>query len=189
MTTQNSGNNKIDIFLHRSIEYDVRYDPNSGRMQARVTVTLANAAPEAGLPYYVIGNRDPSRIPIGSNLMYLSVYSPWEVVGATLDDEPIPVEEADELGRRVYGTSVLVPAGGTRRVTFELDGAGDPAYDYTLTFAPQPMVNPDQLTVEVRGVEGWEVCAAEGLALEGTAATVDVQPEEDFTVSAQFCHG
>ena len=70
VTTQNSGNNKIDIFLHRRIRYDVRYDPDTGRVEADVTVTLRNDAPASGLPDYVIGNRDTSRIPPGANQMY-----------------------------------------------------------------------------------------------------------------------
>ena len=69
VTTQNSGNNKIDIFLHRDIAYDVVYDPDTGLVQGEVTVTLRNDAPASGLPLYVIGNRDPSRIAIGANLM------------------------------------------------------------------------------------------------------------------------
>ena len=187
VTTQNSGNNKIDIFLHRSIRYDVRYDPDTGRVRGQVTVTLRNDAPASGLPNYVIGNRDPSTIPIGANLMYLSVYTPWDVVGATLGDRPIRVGHAEELGRRAYGAFVQVPPGGTRRITFELDGAGEPAYDYRLTFAPQPLVYPDDLTIEVNGAEGWEVCATDGLELEGTTATLDGPAEEDVTVSAEFC--
>ena len=174
VTTQNSGNNKIDTFLRRRIDYRVVFDPDRGRTEGRVTITLENDAPDAGLPYYVIGNRDPRRIPFGTNLMYLSVYSPWDVVGATLDDQPISVEQTEELGRRVYATSVMVPPGGVRQVTFELEGADDPSYDYRLTFAPQPLVNPDDLTVEVRGVEGWEVCRTRDLRLdEGIASARD----------------
>ncbi len=189
VVTQNSGNNKIDIFLHRSIRYDVVYDPDTGRVQGEVTVTLRNDAPASGLPFYVIGNRDTERIPIGANQLYLAVYTPWDVTAATLEGQPIPVEQADELGRRVYATALQVPPGGTRTVTFSLDGAGDPAYDYRLTFAPQPLVNPDELTVQVTGADGWDVCGTHGLGLEGAEATLSLQPEEDLTVSAEFCSG
>ncbi len=102
VTTQNSGNNKIDIFLHRRIRYDVRYDPDTGRVEADVTVTLRNDAPASGLPNYVIGNRDTTRIPPGANQMYLSVYTPWDIVDATLGGRPIPVEHAEELDRFAY---------------------------------------------------------------------------------------
>ena len=187
VVTQNSGNNKIDIFLHRSIRYDVVYDPDTGRVQGEVTVTLRNDAPASGLPRYVIGNRDNERIPIGANQMYLAVYTPWAVAAAAIDGQSIPVEQADELGRRVYATAVQLPPGGTRTVTFELQGAVDPAYEYRITFAPQPLVNPDQLTIDVRGAEGWDVCDAEGLELDGTEATLSLQPEEDLTVTAEFC--
>ncbi len=187
VTTQNSGNNKIDIFLHREIRYDVRYDPDTGRVQGEVTVTLRNDAPASGLPSVVIGNRDTERIPVGANLMYLSVYTPWEIVAATLEGQPIPVEQAEELGRPVYGTFVQVPPGGTRTVTFALDGVGDPSYDYRLTFAPQPLVSPDRLVVDLTGADGWRICTTDGFELEGTTATLDLQPQEDFTATAEFC--
>ncbi len=187
VTNQNSGNNKIDIFLHRNIRYEVVYDPDTGRVEGEVTVTLRNDAPASGLPSYVIGNRDPSRIPIGANLSYLSVYTPWDVVDAALDGEPIPVEHAEELDRFVYGTFVRVPPGGTRTVTMTLEGAGRPGYDYRLTFAPQPLVNPDRLALDVRGAEGWEVCGTTGMDQEDARAVLAVAPLEDDTYGAEFC--
>ncbi len=60
LVTQNSGNNKMDIYLHRSTTYDVSYDPNSGAVKATVTVRLHNDAPSSGLPAYVIANRPDS---------------------------------------------------------------------------------------------------------------------------------
>lgn len=187
VTTQNSGNNKIDIFLHRELRYDVRYDPDTGTVRGELAVTLRNDAPASGLPPYVIGNRDPSRIPIGANLMYLSVYTPWDVTDAALDGEPIPVEHAEELDRFAYGTFVQVPAGGTRTVTFTLEGSAGPAYDYWLTFAPQPLVNPDRLRVNVTGAEGWEVCGTTELEEGDSGARLDIAPDDDLTVTARFC--
>ena len=187
VTTQNSGNNKIDIFLHREIRYDVRYDPDTGRVRGRVTVRLRNDAPASGLPDYVIGNRDPRRIPIGTNLMYLSVYTPWAAVDATVDGEPIDIETAEELGRFAHATFVRVPPGGTRTVTFDLDGATDPSYRYRLTVAPQPVVNPDELSVDVTGAEGWQICAASGLDESGTGARFTGVPDDDLRFTARFC--
>ena len=187
VTAQNSGHNKIDIFLHRRIRYDVRYNPDTGRVRGEVTITLRNDAPASGLPDYVIGNHDPSHSPTGTNLMYLSVYTPWDVVHADVDGEPIPVEHAEELDRFVYGAFAQVPSGGTRTVTFGLDGFADPASEYRLTFAPQPVVNADRLTIDVRGAKGWEVCDTQGLEQDGARAVLDIRPEEDHTVTAEFC--
>lgn len=187
--TQNSGSNKIDIFLHRTIRYDVVYDPDTGRVQGEVTVTLRNDAPASGLPRYVIGNRDPNRFPVGTNVMYLSVYTPWDLTAATLDGAPIPVEQAEELDRFAYEAFVEVPPGGSRTLTFALAGEGHPGSEYSLTFAPQPMVNPDQLTVDLAGADGWRVCGTDGLEREGDHATLGLRPEEDLTVTADFCGG
>lgn len=187
VTSQNSGNNKIDIFLHREIRYDVGYDPDTGRVRATVTVRLRNDAPASGLPAYVIGNRDPSRFPIGTNLQYLSVYTPWAIVDGAIDGEPIDVEAAEELGRFAYAAFVEVPPGGTRTVTFELDGATDPSADYRLTFAPQPVANPDTLSVDLTSTPGWRVCGASGLDEVGAGARFTGVPDDDLTLTTRFC--
>ncbi len=187
VVTQNSGNNKIDIFLHRDIRYDVVYDPDTGRVQGEVTVTLRNDAPASGLPFYVIGNRDPDRIPTGTNVMYLSVYTPWAMTAAAIDGAPLPVEQAEELGRFAYEAFVEVPPGGSRTLTFAVDGVAHPDDGYSLTFAPQPLVNPDQLTVDIAGADGWHICASDGLERGGDHAALGLQVQEDLTVTAGFC--
>ena len=50
----NSGANKLDAFLHRSIRYRVRLQPD-GSAKANASVTLRNDGPSSGLPRYVIG--------------------------------------------------------------------------------------------------------------------------------------
>ena len=109
------------------------------------------------------------------------------MVDAAVGDTPIPVEHAEELDRFAYGTFVQVPPGGTRTMTFQLEGSAGPAYDYWLTFAPQPLVNPDGLEVQVTGADGWEVCETSGLEQTDAGATMALPPEEDLTVTARFC--
>ena len=42
LTTNNSANNKIDIFMERSIDYEADFDPETGAMTATATVTDSN---------------------------------------------------------------------------------------------------------------------------------------------------
>src|SRR5690606_3174360 len=51
----NGGASKIDMHLHRSVDYQVTIDA-AGRLDATLEVELTNEAPAAGEPPYVIGN-------------------------------------------------------------------------------------------------------------------------------------
>ena len=82
LRTANANPNKIDSFLHRSVSYDVAYDPGNGNVDATATIALTNDAPAGGLPYYLIGNSrfDAAKNPLGSNELYLSWYSPLDLI-------------------------------------------------------------------------------------------------------------
>ena len=75
LTTQNTGNNKIDMFLERTLDYRATWDPATGRVEATATVELYNGAPASGLPDIVIGSSDARNLPLGTNLLYVSLYS------------------------------------------------------------------------------------------------------------------
>ena len=59
LTTQNWSGNKIELFLDRSLRYDVHVDPGTGEERATATITLVNRAPTTGEPDYLIGASDP----------------------------------------------------------------------------------------------------------------------------------
>ncbi len=80
-----------------------------------------------------------------------------------------------------------VPSGGTRTLEFRLLGFTDPAVDYRLTFAPQPLVHRDDLTVSVEPADGWSVCGVDGFTDDGSGAGVTVEPEEDARWTVEFC--
>jgi hypothetical protein len=153
ITSQNSGNNKIDIFLHRSIRYDVRYDPGSGTVNSTATVTLRNDAPTSGLPLYVIGNAQGD--PLGTNRMYFSLYTPLTLSEVTLDGRPAQMEGAVELGSNVYSRFVSVPPQASVELKFELTGIVASGR-YRLVVPNQPTVNPDRfdLRIETAGAAG-----------------------------------
>ena len=146
----NSGGNKLDWFLRRRSAYQARVDPGTGDVTASLTVTLHNEAPAAGLPAYVIGSSIAgSSDAAGANRTYLSVYSPFGLVGARLDGTAVPVESAREAGRNVYSLFLVVPPGGTRTVTFGLSGRLPPDRPYRLTWRAQPLAFPEIVSAQV----------------------------------------
>jgi hypothetical protein len=148
LVTQNASANKIDWFLRRSVDYRVELDPGSGRLQATVSVTLANDAPATGLPPTIIGNQVyGAALPDGDNRLYLSLYTPWQLVDSQLDGVPVRLDAEDELGRRVYSTGLDVPSKGSVTLVLRLAGrlpAGAEAY--RLDLYRQPVVAPDAIT-------------------------------------------
>lgn len=149
--TNNASANKIDSFLERSIGYDAHVD--GGFVRATVTVTLHNGAPASGYPSYVLGSEFLD-LPSGTNRTLLSVYTPLERVGATLDGEATGMQNNNELGWHVYTIRLDLAPGQTRVVTIDLVGRVDG--DYSLLLRPQPLATPDTYTIDLHGDVGLE---------------------------------
>jgi Protein of unknown function (DUF4012) len=168
----NAVGNKVDLFLERTVTYDVDWDPGTGDLAATATVTLTNTAPDDGLPDYVIGSplAGDAAPPRGTNRTYLSVYSPWALEGALLDGAPVGLERQAELGRFAYSLFLDIPPGGSRTLTLDLRGrlVGD---RYRLDVARQPLANPDMLSVGVDVGGSGAVEASEDLTVDGRRAT------------------
>jgi hypothetical protein len=155
LVTQNSGNNKMDIYLHRSTTYDVTYDPRTGAVQATVTVRLHNDAPSSGLPAYVIANRPDSHQPDGANWMWFNLYTPHQLASATLDGNPLNLVGQSEFGMNVYETHLAVPSHGDAVVVVHLTGHVAPSATYSFGWYQQAMVNADQVTVRMTPAQPW----------------------------------
>lgn len=149
----NRGLSKIDTMMQRTVAYDVTVDPTRNAVHATVTVTIRNEAPASGLPYNVIGNHlgEPS----GTNSTTISVYTPLELVDVTQGGRSIGRGAYPEYDRFKYTALLDVPAGREVTVMFELEGPMDVRAGYHLDVVPQPLVNPDQLRVNVEGPAGW----------------------------------
>ena len=173
LVTQNAGGNKIDYFLRRQLDYRVRLDPSSGRLEASATITLHNDAPAAGLSPSLIGNETSPPLPSGTNRLYLSFYTPWELAGARLDGAPIELERATELGRLVYSTGVVIPPKSTATLELSLSGRLQGDDSYRLDVYQQPVVTPDEVTTALELAGGWEAGGAaeptQSLRLEADA--------------------
>jgi hypothetical protein len=157
LVTQNAGNNKIDVYLHRAVDYRVSFDPSSGAIDANATVTLRNDAPSSGLPDYVIANRETSGQPPGTNWMWFNFYSPHELVSLDLDGEPLAVGTKREFGLNVYQAYLPVPSGGEAIVALHLTGTVEPSSTYRLGWYQQPLTNPDEVEVSLAVAPPWYV--------------------------------
>lgn len=154
LVTQNKGNNKIDAYLHRSIDYVVAFDATTGELEATATITLRNDAPPAGLPLAIIGSNDQG-LPLGTNAMFFSFYTPHLVREIRLDGEEWQTEVQREGGYRVY--SRFLELGPGQEIIIEIDLMGElPAGGtYELQVLQQPVVHPDQLSARVEFRRGW----------------------------------
>lgn len=185
LVSQNHANNKIDIFLHRSLDYRARFDPSTGQVDATATIHLTNDAPAEGLPQAVIGNNDRG-LPFGTNDVNLSLYSPLGFDGATLDGQPLSMESQRERGRWVYSAIVRLGPGSSADLVIDLAGQITPDTVYSLTVAPQPLVNPDDITVTVTGASAWRVKGAVGLTTSNDAVSGRIDQDRDSTINVRF---
>ncbi len=187
VTSQNSANNKIDVFLHRTVQYESSYDPGSGRITSKATVTLRNDAPATGLPDAVIGSNDRG-LPLGTNRQLLSFYTPLDLVDASIDGTHEGFESQRELGYKVYRRYIGIPPGGTVTVQLDLAGSIDAGSDYQLTVGVQPMVNPDSIEAAITPTAGWVVkdTAVLHADVDGRRVSFLLQPGHDISASTTF---
>lgn len=157
--TRNANPSKIDAYLERSSRYDVTWDPETGQVQARLTVTLHNTAPETGLPGVV--GQPVDGLAEGSNRTVVSVLSPWAIEGAMLDGQPAAIGTQQELrGIRRHNLLVDLPPGATRKVVVDLQGElGAGGVPYLLRLVGQPTATDHEVDVRVErtGGSGGEV--------------------------------
>ena len=151
VVSTNGGANKLDAYLRRSIGYDAMVDEATGRIQAAVTIRLANDAP-SDLPPDAGGN--PFGLPPGTNRQYLSVYSPWELTAAELDGDATGMEPGRELGWNVYSRFVDIPFGGEVELRLGFTGEIPTDAPYELTLRSQPLTYPDVVRIGVRTDDG-----------------------------------
>jgi hypothetical protein len=89
----NTGANKLDAFLRRSVHWRVRLSPD-GAAQATAALTLANDSPAYGLPRYITGLFD-DRFRPGQNEQFATLGGPWAPRAG-----PIPVPSPPRPGPR-----------------------------------------------------------------------------------------
>lgn len=156
LVTQNSANNKIDLYLHRDVDYRSTFDPATGETDSVATITLRNDAPTSGLPPSVIGSNDQG-LPSGTNRLYLSFYTPLGLRSAKLGADATPLEYQRELGMAVYSRYLTIPSGSSVTLELTLHGTLAPTDTYQLRVGHQPLVNPDAVRVHLGLTGAWEI--------------------------------
>ncbi|MDQ6948103.1 MAG: DUF4012 domain-containing protein, partial [Actinomycetota bacterium] len=181
LVTQNAGGNKIDYFLRRAVDYRVRLDPSTGKLDATATITLHNGAPTSGLPGTIIGNELVPPLPDGQNKLYLSFYTPWQLVQGSVDGTPVALENETELGRKVYSTALVVPPQGDATVVLHLAGRLPKAGGaYHLDVYRQSTIAPDHLTTSLSVTGAWRVPGG------GRTSATSRQLDADTTVDVSL---
>jgi hypothetical protein len=172
LVTDNASESKADWFLRRAVDYHLRYDPGSGSAEATVTVTLTNDAPPSGLPAYVLGG--PVEPP-GYNRQIVQVYTPLDLVAATVDGRPPPAvpRSLGHSGNWAHELDVVVPPKSAITVELRLTGRlPDPHGRWALDIGRQSAAHPDVVTVTLDVAGGWRIGAtAGGLTGRGQTAT------------------
>ena len=178
---QNGGGNKIDNYLHRTIDYSATVVAATGKVTSHAVVALRNDSPTTGVPLYVIGNEIGR--PTGTNTLYVSIYSPLTLRGAMLDGKPLPVLAETELGRNVYSSYVEIPPGGTRTLALDFSGSVSlRSGTYDFQYLAQALPNIDQVTWTAR-LTGGRVTAASAhgafpIAADRTDSSATVAPKD-----------
>ena len=148
----NGNGNKIDAYLRRTVEYSATVDPATGRVDAVATVRLVNEATPPGISTYVTGNNNGD--PDGTNRLYLSLYSPLDLVSAERDGGPLSVEPQREFGGNVLSAEVVIAPGATATLKFRLGGLLARDGSYELLVLPQALPHVDSVDVHVAGAPG-----------------------------------
>jgi len=192
VTTQNASGNKIDIFEHRSVHYDLTLDPASGRATGSATITLRNDAPDSGLPPLVISGSGPNPTRSGTSRVYVSLYSPLALQRATVDGNRVPLDTATELGHNVFSGFVLIPS--HRSVTLRVDLAGraplrrvDGGWEYDLSLWHQPTIGTDAVTVTVHAAAGYSIHPKKALRAQdgGVSGGGSLSASETFAATVK----
>ncbi len=150
VVVDNQGANKIDAYLDVTLNYAATRQTTTS-YTATLTVTLTNNAPASGLPDIVIGN--PLDLPVGTNRMFLSIYTALPMRAATLDGQVTTLETAQVLGWNVASQLLDIAPGATRVVVLDLAGPLDAA-QYSFVTRLQPLTHPAKTVATITDSSG-----------------------------------
>lgn len=136
----NGSASKLDLYLQRSIDYEVSVD-DTGALTGSATVVLTSEVPPDA-PEYALGANDP-----GQNRSYLSLYTPHDVTAVAIDGEVVEHDATEEFGLHRYEVLVELPPNQEHTVEFRFTGRVDPRRPYGLAVWHQPLVNADDVRV------------------------------------------
>ncbi|HVL90483.1 MAG TPA: hypothetical protein VM841_09660, partial [Actinomycetota bacterium] len=161
VVTQNAGANKLDYYLRREIDIQIRLRED-GSASAAVKVTLRNSAPASGLTREVMG---PANVPdgevlyrAGRNVSFLNVYLPAAAARAEWSEagKPVGTEIQAAPDALIVSRFIDVAPGGSAEttLTFELPAGSWDEGRVRLLVPRQPAAAADALTVRIFPPEG-----------------------------------
>jgi hypothetical protein len=198
----NAAENKIDYFVTRSVDYEIRLG-GQGEAFGFTTVTLRNDAPSEGEPRIVIGpnirrvviDEQEVRVSAGDEIHLTSVWCAADcpLVVAERDGEEIGLRPGSELGHGFWYDYSLTPSGQATRlhVVTRRDGVweGDRSSGtYRLTILPQTTIRPTEYSVRIVPPDGTRITwGTDELTIEpdGTG-TWRGRPEGPLTLEVRF---
>lgn len=146
---QDSIGSKLSFYLRQSATLSHGQCFDDGRTYYRVAIDLTNtldAAVAPGLPFHITGEWARVGAAVGVNRMTIRLYAPpgSEIVGATVDDAPIALEDMHDTDYPVGKTVVEVQPGDRLSLVyyFTLDGDASREFEAQIT----PLVTPTKVT-------------------------------------------
>ena len=122
LTTQNWSGNKIDLFLNRSLRYDVHVDPSTGEEPRRRRSRSRTMRRPPANPTTSFASPEPTRPdghqPHRRQLLHLSHLAHRHGAGPAGR-----VDRPDQRGLNVYTTILTIPSGETANLQLQLRGS------------------------------------------------------------------
>ncbi|MEZ5243784.1 MAG: DUF4012 domain-containing protein [Acidimicrobiales bacterium] len=142
---QNAGQNKLDTYLFRDVDYRLEIDDRSA--SGTITVTLRNELTDLSLPDAIIASNDQG-YPLGTNVARVTIHTGLDFRAARLDGASVVADREIAFGHDALTLVVEIPPGGSRTIEIDVGGELDTS-PYVLLLPQQPLVNDDSLTLSV----------------------------------------
>ncbi|MFG1686381.1 DUF4012 domain-containing protein [Nonomuraea sp. NPDC049269] len=148
LVINNSGGNKLDYYLKRSLRYDLGSCRPDGQRVTRVRVRLTNDVPRRQLPTYVTSRLDHPDRPraVGSNLLWVSLYTGAGAQngGVRINGKRAKIVKEVERSHPVYSTMLELAPGQSKTLEFLLL---EPASAAPPLVPVQPLARPQQTRI------------------------------------------
>ena len=192
VTVNNGSANKVDYYATRTVDVTIQLGGDH-EAYGSMDVAIANDAPTAGLPRYVLGPFVEDLGP-GDQYPLISAWcaDPCELLEARRDGQDTLVNADVEAGMRYFRDYRPIAAGATG--TFGIGWHATDAWEgdagdgsYRLTFAAQPTIRPTSATVTVVAPPGSRIVwTSEPMAVEGDTATWTGTLDGDTALEMRF---
>ena len=192
----NAGGNKLDAFLHRTLDWRVRL-ASDGSATAVASLTLRNAVPPVELPRYIVGPFDNRfRAGVNEQIQTLYVAGGYGFTKASLDGRKVGAEAQTDFGGLALTQAIGVPPGKSTTLAYQLtrpdatERLGENRLRYRVLLRPQATVRPDKVKVKVTAPGGWRFMASPaGVQVEDGTATWSGALDQERALTFELVRG